>query len=106
MSEITVTGFQISTMGDPSVGIPYDIWELHGEFYFNDKEELEDFKKGLEDFFANYYSDERPGVISFEEAKEIEETERKMYEEQRKAEEEMEEFENERKNNKDLEKYF
>jgi Fe2+ transport system protein B len=55
-----VTGFIISAQGDPSVGINPATWKLEEDFYFDDQEELEEFKNQLKELFTNYC-----GEISF-----------------------------------------
>lgn len=64
--EIRVTGFIIHARGDSSVGIPDSDWTLSGDFFFDAKEDLEDFRKRLEDLFADQ-ADSKPGVSTFEE---------------------------------------
>lgn len=51
---IKVRGFSIMFKGDPSVGIFDSRWELSGDFYFDDKEELEAFRKELQTLYENY----------------------------------------------------
>ena len=51
---IRVKGFYIMFKGDPSVGIFDSRWELNGDFYFDDKEELEGFRKELQTLYENY----------------------------------------------------
>ena len=46
--------------GDPSVGINPATWKLEEDFYFDDQEELEEFKNQLKELFTNYC-----GEISF-----------------------------------------
>jgi len=41
---IEIKGFRITDYGDPSVGIFRADWELSGEFYFEDEEDLKNFK--------------------------------------------------------------
>ena len=55
-----VSGFIISAQGDPSVGINPATWKLEEDFYFDDQEELEEFKNQLKELFTNYC-----GEISF-----------------------------------------
>jgi hypothetical protein len=55
-----VTGFIISAQGDPSVGINPATWKLEEDFYFDNQEELEEFKNQLKELFTNYC-----GEISF-----------------------------------------
>jgi hypothetical protein len=51
---IKVNGFYIRMPGDPSTGIADREWKLEGEFYFDDKEELELFKFNLKQTFEIY----------------------------------------------------
>ena len=51
---IKVGGFHIIMKGDPSVGIADREWKLEGEFYFDDKEELQLFKNNLKQTFEEY----------------------------------------------------
>lgn len=49
-----ITGFHIIVKGDPSVGVANSEWKLEGEFYFDDEEELQLFKKNLKLAFEEY----------------------------------------------------
>lgn len=51
---IRVKGFYITSTGDPSVGIFDSLWELSGDFYFDNQQELEDFRKELQLLYENY----------------------------------------------------
>ena len=55
-----ITGFIISAQGDSSVGINSATWKLEEDFYFDDQEELEEFKNQLKELFTGYC-----GEISF-----------------------------------------
>jgi hypothetical protein len=55
-----VTGFIISAQGDPSVGINPATWKLEEDFYFDDQEELQEFREQLISIFESYC-----GEISF-----------------------------------------
>jgi Fe2+ transport system protein B len=55
-----ITGFIISAQGDSSVGINPTTWKLEEDFYFDDQEELEEFRNQLKELFTNYC-----GEISF-----------------------------------------
>ena len=55
-----ITGFIISAQGDSSVGINSTTWKLEEDFYFDDQEELEEFKNQLKELFTIYC-----GEISF-----------------------------------------
>jgi hypothetical protein len=54
MKIIKIEGFYINFSGDMSVGISDAEWELTGGFYFDDQEELEEFRGNLKNMFANY----------------------------------------------------
>lgn len=62
-----IKGFYISTSGDTSVGIFPANWSLHGEFYFDEPSDLEEFRKALSQLFADYITGEMTGVQTFEE---------------------------------------
>ena len=51
---IKIKGFYILFDGDPSVGIFSSRWELTGDFYFDNVEELEAFRKELKTLYENY----------------------------------------------------
>lgn len=63
---IKVNGFYIRMLGDPSVGIADREWKLEGQFYFDDKEELQVFKNNLKQTFENYCG-EISAIDTFEE---------------------------------------
>lgn len=48
-----VTGFYVTAEGDPSVGINPIEWKILGNFYFDNQEELESFRKDLKNTFTN-----------------------------------------------------
>ena len=48
---INVKSFHIYFNGDPLVGIYSTSWDLVGEFYFEDKKELEEFRQELVKLF-------------------------------------------------------
>ena len=55
IEKITKTkGFNIIFKGDPDVGIFDSMWELRGDFYFDNKVELEEFRGRLKLTFENY----------------------------------------------------
>jgi len=62
----TVSGFYITAPGDPSVGINPATWKLENDFYFDNPEELEEFKKELRGLFE-WYCGEVTSIITFEE---------------------------------------
>ena len=51
---IKVNGFYIRMTGDSSEGIADREWKLEGEFYFDNKEELQLFKDNLKQTFEEY----------------------------------------------------
>lgn len=54
MSIIEIDGFHVTSYGDPSVGIFDAEWKVSEKFYFDNQEELDEFKKGLSELFENY----------------------------------------------------
>jgi len=60
-------GFIIHDAGDSSVGIFSATWELKGDFYFSDEEELNDFKTDLEYVFTEYTGGFKISVMTEEE---------------------------------------
>lgn len=64
--QIKVSEFVITAHGDPSVGIFPSTWIVGPEFYFENKEELEYFRKELSDLFTEYTT-ERVSVDTAEE---------------------------------------
>jgi hypothetical protein len=79
MEIIKISGFYITFKGDPEVGIFDSIWELKEDFYFDNKEELEDFRKELKTVFDNYCGFVK--VETFEEvAKQIGDEDQAYYE--------------------------
>ena len=75
---ITVKGFYITAPGDPSVGINPSTWELRNDFYFDNLEELEEFRKELKNLFE-FYCGEITHVITFEEHQKMVENEELQY---------------------------
>lgn len=75
---IHVQGFHIVSPGDNSVGIFEANWTLTGDFYFEDKQELEAFRTRLKDVFEFYVADPI-GLETFEESDARSEAENKMY---------------------------
>ena len=65
---IKVTGFYIIFPGDPSVGINESQWKLEGDFYFDNQDELEEFRALLNLTYQNYVGDDC-NIITFEENK-------------------------------------
>lgn len=61
-----VAGFYVTAPGDPSVGIFPANWKIDGDFYFDNEEELEEFRKELNEVFTNYCG-EGVHVYTFEE---------------------------------------
>ncbi len=61
-------GFYIVSPGDPSVGIFPSQWTLSGDIYFNDKEELEEFRTDLKNTFERIADDAH--IETFEEREE------------------------------------
>lgn len=49
-----ITGFYIKLPGDMSVGINDSVWQLEGDFYFDNEDELEEFRARLKLTFENY----------------------------------------------------
>jgi len=62
-----VKSFIITSHGDPSVGIFPTTWELKNGFFFDDDQDLNQFKEGLHELFMNYVD----GKISVETSEEI-----------------------------------
>lgn len=48
---IKISEFHITSNGDQSVGIFQRVWVFRGGFFFDSKEELEEFKTGLKNTF-------------------------------------------------------
>lgn len=65
-----IKGFYITANGDPSVGINPATWELRNDFYFDNQEELEEFRKELKSFFE-FYCGEVTDVLTFEEEQQM-----------------------------------
>ena len=63
---IEVKGFGIYFAGDPSVGIFPASWEINNGFVFDDEEDLNYFRKSLEETFGNYCNG-KVTVMTFEE---------------------------------------
>jgi hypothetical protein len=75
-----VSGFHVTAQGDPSVGIPSASWEIRNDFYFDNPEELQEFKKEIQSLFE-WYCGEVTGVVTVEEHQAmLEEEDRMMYE--------------------------
>lgn len=74
---IKVTGFYVISKGDPTVGINDALWELQNDFYFDDTEELEVFRKELKSIFEQYCGDVY--VETFEERSKLIDDEEKMF---------------------------
>jgi len=76
-----ITGFYITAPGDPSVGIYPSTWKLENDFYFDNQEELEEFRKELKNLFE-FYCGEATQILTFEEhQQEIEADEQTFYDE-------------------------
>ena len=63
---IKVTGFYIIFPGDPSVGIFESQWKLYGDFYFDNQDELEEFRALLNLTYRNYVGEDC-NITTFEE---------------------------------------
>jgi len=63
---IKVSGFYVTAPGDPSVGINPATWEINNEFYFDNKEELEEFRREIKQLFE-FHCGEITTVVTFEE---------------------------------------
>lgn len=61
-----VSGFVITAPGDESVGIFSSSWKIEGDFFFDNQEECDEFKKDLNYVFENYCG-EIVEIITFEE---------------------------------------
>lgn len=77
MNEIKITGFYITSHGDYSVGIFDQTWKIDGDFFFNDKEELEQFRKQIKQSFELIA--ENISVETFEEIEEIIKIENELF---------------------------
>ena len=53
-----VTGFYIKSPGDMSVGIQDSVWKLDGDFYFDNTDELEEFRALLNLTFQTYVGED------------------------------------------------
>ena len=79
MSIIEIDGFHVTSYGDPSVGMFDAEWKVSEKFYFDNQEELDDFKKGLSELFENYCGE--VSIETFNERQlQIEAEERQRYE--------------------------
>lgn len=83
MSEVHTKGFAVKLCGDPSVGIWDQHYQVEGEFDFESKEELEEFRQSLHKTFEPL-SEMGMEIDTFEEleasAKYEEEIDRKIHE--------------------------
>lgn len=68
MAEIQVKGFHVKLHGDHSVGIWDAYYTVEGEFFFESKEDLEEFRESLRKTFE-LVSDMGISVDAFEEIK-------------------------------------
>jgi hypothetical protein len=75
MQEINVTGFVIADLGDPSVGIFDQYWDISGNFVFENESELEEFREKIKELFQWYSGNHKPIVKTAEEI----ENEEKLY---------------------------
>jgi hypothetical protein len=57
MEIIKVSGFKIISKGNPLIDFKDVKWELQNNFYFDNQEELQIFKKELKSVFNNYCGD-------------------------------------------------
>lgn len=64
------TGFYIIAEGDSSVGVSPASWKLDGDFYFDNKEELELFRIEIKKLFEFYCGDSEIAIDTFEELNE------------------------------------
>ena len=64
------TGFYIYAEGDSSVGVSPTSWKLDGDFYFDNKEDMELFRAELKNLFEFYCGDSGIAVDTFEELNE------------------------------------
>lgn len=64
--QIKVSEFTITAHGDPSAGIFSSVWTVGPEFYFENEEELEEFRERLAELFSDY-SGEKVSVYTAEE---------------------------------------
>lgn len=79
MSIMEVDGFHVVSPGDPTVGIFDAEWEVSEKFYFDNQQELDDFKKGLSELFENYCGE--VSIMTFNERRiQMEAEERQLYE--------------------------
>jgi hypothetical protein len=76
-----ITGFYITAPGDPSVGIQPATWELRNDFYFDNQEELEEFRNEIKSLFESYCG-EVTDVITFEEEQQMIDADIRQYFEQ------------------------
>lgn len=78
MDIIKISGFYITSKGDESVGIFDARWELRHDFYFDNQQELEDFRAKLKAIYEDYCG--QVTVETFEEyQKLVEDEERAQY---------------------------
>ena len=73
-----VEGFYITANGDPTVGINPATWELRNDFYFDNQEELEEFRNEIKSLFESYCG-EVTNVITFEEEQQMIDKEEHRY---------------------------
>jgi hypothetical protein len=66
---IKVSGFHVLSKGDPTIGINDVRWKLQHDFYFDNQEELEVFRKDIKSLFENYCGEVT--VKTFEEVDEL-----------------------------------
>lgn len=66
MEIVKVTGFNITTIADPSVGNYECSWQMTGDYYFDNLDELEDFRTDIKKFYTGFCGDEVK-VYTFEE---------------------------------------
>jgi len=75
-----VTGFYIYAPGDDTVGIPSASWEMVNDFYFDNQEELENFRREIQSLYE-FHCGEVTSVTTFEEHQAmLDEEDRQMYE--------------------------
>jgi len=69
MGQIKIKHFKIIAVNEPQSGILPEIWELKGDFYFQDEDELHMFAKSLEEPFSMLT--DYPVVVEWEVVPEI-----------------------------------
>lgn len=78
---IKITGFYVTAAGDPSVGINQATWEVRNDFYFDNPEELQEFRKEIKSLFE-FHCGEVVSILTFEEQQAMLDDEERMIFEQ------------------------